>query len=220
MKILIVDNNLHIKAYPQGAMVRAHIPAKYILATSVVRADRLDKQHYVFDKVILTGSTAYVRQKTEWMEKEMELIAHCIKNKIPLLGICFGSQMLSAKIFGEESVEAMPVPISGSMLFRQRKNSCLFKGLPREFGVVSTHYEITKIPLKYSIGEVEEMKTYAFFYPPNIYGIQFHPELLGGFGRNLVRVQKLMYDRLVYQDFTQKSSSLYGKIIFQNFIMQ
>ncbi len=218
MKLLIVDNNLHIRGYPQEAMVLAHLPLKYALCATVVKADKLEERHKHFDKVILTGSTAYVRQKTEWMKKELDLIGSCIEKKTPVLGICFGSQMLATKIFGEDGVEAMPVPFSGSMRFKQKGKSGLFKGLPREFGVVSTHYEITKIPVKYSIGEVEDIRTYAFFYPPNLYGIQFHPELMGWLGRKLIRLQKLMYDRLVYQDFSEKSLSKYGKNIYRNFI--
>ncbi|MBN2368726.1 hypothetical protein JXC34_06915 [Candidatus Woesearchaeota archaeon] len=218
MKILIVDNNLHIKAYPQGFMVRSRLGLKNMLDTYVRKPHQLKKKDCAVDKVILTGSMAYIREEKQWMKKECEFISAWMKKGIPILGICFGAQILAYHIFGKKSVSRMPVQISGSILFRKTKNVPLFRGLPDEFGVVTTHYDGITAPEKYKIGETEEWPDYAFHYPGNIYGIQFHPELMGPLGRSLVRIQKLVYDRNVYQDFSVQSNPEYGKRIYRNFI--
>ena len=216
MKLLIVDNNLHINQYPQGLIVKLALDLKTALNTVVKKPDRLTKKDLKVDKVILTGSAAYVRQETGWMKKEKEFIDIWMKKKIPILGVCFGAQLLAIYLFGKNSVEAMPVPINGSILFHRKKDP-LFKGLPNSFGVVSTHYEGVKLPKKYVIGSVDEWYWYAFKYK-TAYGIQFHPELMGHVGRTLVKIQTLIYDKNVYQDFSVPSKGTYGKKIFKNFI--
>ena len=94
----------------------------------------------------------------------------------------------------------------------------MFSGLPEKFGVFSIHYETTIVPKKYRIGNAEEIDSYAYFYPPNIYGIQFHPELMGNLGTILIKLQKILFDRLVYQDFSVKTRKEFGQRIFKNFI--
>ncbi len=56
-------------------------------------------------------------------------------------------------------------------------------------------------------------------------GHNTHPSCLtnlishsGHVGRTLVKIQTLIYDRNVYQDFSVPSKGTYGKKIFKNFI--
>ena len=101
-----------------------------------------------------------------------------MKRKIPILGIYFGGQLLARHIFGKYAVQALPVPMSGSLLIKFKKNCNLFRGLPNPLGVVSTHYEGFIVPKQYRVAEIEEWPSYAFQYQPNVYGIQFHPEVV------------------------------------------
>ncbi len=218
MKILLVDNNLHLKVYPQGLMVKSYLSLKNALKSKVKRPLELSREDINVDRVILTGSTAYVRQEDEWMKKEMEFISKWMKKEIPILGVCFGSQVLATYLFGRKSVSSLPVPMSGSIRFKHNGKCPLFKDLPKEFGVVSSHYENTYVPKKYRVGEAEDIDTYAFWYKPNVFGIQFHPELMGVLGRTLVKLYKFSYDRHIYQDFSVKTSSKIGRKILKNFI--
>lgn len=154
MKILIVDNNLHIQCYPQGLMVLLHLGVKNILHAYICKADQLNEKDLEVDRVILTGSASYVREEKPWMIKERMYIKEWMKKKIPVLGICFGAQLIARHIFGKKAVTALPVPMSGSTLVRFKKDIHLFKGLPNLLGVVSTHYEGFMVPRQYRIAEI------------------------------------------------------------------
>jgi len=200
MKILIVDNNKHLSGYPQGMMIRFHLPLKYALSSVIRSADELSKKDLNVDRVILTSSTAYVREQRPWMKKEIQFIRLWMEKKIPILSICFGAQLLSSTLFGKESVRALPVPISGSLLMNYQETCPLFQGLPNPFGVVSTHYEAFVVPKKFRVASIEDWESYAFVYKKNVFGIQFHPELMGFLGRTFVKIQRSLFDRHIYQD--------------------
>lgn len=52
--------------------------------------------------LVISGSTAsvYDRKHTDWIDKQIELIETCIREEIPLLGICFGHQLVNAALGG------------------------------------------------------------------------------------------------------------------------
>ncbi|MFH1849692.1 MAG: hypothetical protein ABH879_05900 [archaeon] len=212
--MLIVDNNMDISGYPQGLMVCLALGAAG-LSAKIKKPTELTEEDYETDKVILCGSTSYIRENKKWMKNEQLCISEWMQRKTPILGICFGGQLLAQHIFGDV-ITAMPVPVSGSVMFRRRK-APLFDGLPERFGVVTSHYEAFSVPDKHIIGEIDEWPSYAFFYPPNIWGLQFHPELMGFAGRGIVRLQRMVYDRHVYQDFSVRTQGGHGKRMLRNF---
>ncbi|MBN1492887.1 MAG: type 1 glutamine amidotransferase [Candidatus Omnitrophica bacterium] len=218
MKILIVDNNLYISSYPQGLMVRSYLGLQHMTTARIKKAPLLNDADLSVDRVILTGSTAYIRENKDWMNEERRYIDAWMKKGVPILGICFGAQLLARHIFGENAIVALPYPINGSIMLHRTQDSPLFKGLPTDFGVVATHYEGFEIPQEHTLARVDEWPCYAFRYEKNVYGVQFHPELSGPTGHFLVKLQRFMYDRTVYQDFSTPTSPRHGKQLFSNFI--
>jgi GMP synthase-like glutamine amidotransferase len=218
MKILIVDNNLYMGGYPQGLMVRSFLGLPRFFAAYIRKASALRPQDMNVDKVILTGSTAYIRENKDWMNQERNYIDGWMKKQVPILGICFGAQLLAHHLFGTKTITALPYPINGSIMVHQTRNSPLLARLPENFGVVATHYEGFIVPEKYSMARVDEWPCYAFEYPKNVFGVQFHPELSGSVGHFLIKLQRFMYDRTVWQDFSIKTSPKDGKQILANFL--
>ncbi len=218
MKILIVNNNLHIRTYPQGLFVRVHSGLKNFFLSIIKSPKDLSEADLSVDRVILTGSTAYIRQEKDWMIIERGFIEKWMRKGIPVLGICFGSQLLVRHIFGEKAITALPFPINGSILVKQEKESLLFKGVPKVFGAIATHYEGINIPTEHIIASTDVWPQYAFSLPGHVYGIQFHPELCGPIGRFIVFLQRILYDRHVFQDFSIKTSARHGSCILKNFI--
>ncbi len=219
MKILIIDNNLHIPLYPQSLLIRACLGTEYFWNTKICKPTELSDKDISVDRVILTGSTAFIRQNQDWMNKEIDFVEKCMKLNIPVLGICFGAQLLAKHIFGEKSIVALPFPINGSVSVEYKGNCPLFKGLPNPLGVMSTHYEGFIVPEEYTIAKTLEWPCYGFFHSENVYGIQFHPELSGEIGKLLIRLQRNLYDRNVYLEFSVKTFYKYGKKIINNFIL-
>lgn len=54
------------------------------------------------DGVVLSGSTASVCEDDydEWLEAEIALVERCIEAEVPLLGICFGHQVVNVALGG------------------------------------------------------------------------------------------------------------------------
>lgn len=217
--ILIVDNNMHISFYPQKFLFKRLLNSISNNKIIIKKPYRLNSSDLNVDKIILTGSTSNVREERPWMKKEQQFITEWIERKKPILGICFGAQIIARTVYGPNSIESLPIPTSGSLKMNITKpNIPLFSGIPKTIGVMATHSEGFIIPKENIIGETKEWPNYAFLIKNNIYGLQFHPELMNIFGKLFLKIQKLFYDRHVYQNFDVKTKQKYGKQIFHNFL--
>lgn len=54
------------------------------------------------DGVVLSGSTASVYEEghDEWLHPEVRLVERCIEERVPLLGVCFGHQVVNVALGG------------------------------------------------------------------------------------------------------------------------
>ncbi|HEV7230373.1 MAG TPA: glutamine-hydrolyzing GMP synthase [Bacteroidia bacterium] len=124
--------------------------------------------------VILSGSPFSVRDPES---PNPDLSA--FKGKLPLLGVCYGAQLL-AHIFGGE-VQASKIREYGrAHLSSVDTSSALFQGIPLQSQVWMSHADtIAKIPAHYEItASTPEVKVAGFQVKgEKTYGIQFHPEV-------------------------------------------
>ncbi|MDE6717531.1 MAG: glutamine-hydrolyzing GMP synthase [Muribaculaceae bacterium] len=124
--------------------------------------------------VILSGSPSSVRD-TEAPKPDLS----GIKGKLPLLGVCYGAQLLANEYGGE--VEGAPSREYGrAMLTVTDPEDALMKGLPSPTQVWMSHGDtITYAPDTYRIiGSTENVKYAAYHIEgEQTWGIQFHPEV-------------------------------------------
>jgi len=129
-----------------------------------------------FDGVVLSGSPDMMsEEKTRakfWRESEAIL-----ESKVPVLGVCFGHQMM-ARTFGAEVVK------DGKHVLEMVKTKVLaedplFEGLPKSLMLLESRHEIVNsLPedfhhLARSVtSEIAAMK----HEKRPLYGVQFHPE--------------------------------------------
>ncbi len=95
---------------------------------------------------------------------------------IPILGICYGHQLIAWKFGGE--VERGEKREYGYSLFEIKRKDVLFDGIPKKIKVWMSHGDIVKtLPKGFLLlGSTENLKI-AAFKNKNIYGLQFHPEV-------------------------------------------
>ncbi|RLD16942.1 MAG: GMP synthase (glutamine-hydrolyzing) [Caldiserica bacterium] len=126
-----------------------------------------------YDALILSGSPASLSEKDfPRMDKKL------LNLKIPILGICYGMQLIS-KIFGGK-VEKGNIREYGEENIRIVKKTPLFDGIPQKNKVWMSHFEkvssppkgfkITSFSSNNLIASIENEKK-------KIYGVQFHPEV-------------------------------------------
>lgn len=102
-----------------------------------------------------------------------------IKGVFPLLGVCYGAQMLSQK-YGGEVLPSNHREYGRAMLDLTDENNTFFKGISKTTQVWMSHGDtISKIPSDYKIiASTTDVKVGAFqVNNEKTWGIQFHPEV-------------------------------------------
>ncbi len=124
--------------------------------------------------VILSGSPFSVRDPQS-PNPDLSLF----KGKLPLLGICYGAQLMAQK-FGGEVQSSEHREYGRANLSFVKANNELFKGVSNNSQVWMSHADtITKIPDTYEIISSTKDVTFAGYQVKGeqTYGIQFHPEV-------------------------------------------
>ena len=124
--------------------------------------------------VILSGSPFSVRD-----EHAPAPDLSAIKGKLPLLGVCYGAQVL-ASAFGGEVQPAPSREYGRAVLTVGDAGDPLMRGLPATTQVWMSHGDtITSVPANYKIvASTEDVRVAAFrIEGEQTWGIQFHPEV-------------------------------------------
>lgn len=135
--------------------------------------------------VILSGSPASVRDPDA-----PQIDLSVFRNKLPLLGICYGAQLL-AKTSGGEVSPSSTREYGRAGLKLVEKSSPLFRDIPDQSQVWMSHADtINLIPSGFTIqASTNDVKVAAFSIEKEpTYGIQFHPEVThSDFGKTLLK---------------------------------
>ncbi len=124
--------------------------------------------------VILSGSPFSVRDS---QSPNPDLSA--FKGKLPLLGVCYGAQLMAQKFGGEVNASQHREYGRANLSYIQEEN-ILFKGVSNNSQVWMSHADtITKIPENYSIiASTSDVKFAGYeIKEEQTFGIQFHPEV-------------------------------------------
>ncbi len=152
--------------------------------------------------IILSGSPFSVRDKDAPLPN-----LERIKGVLPLLGICYGAQLL-AHLHGGEVLPSKYREYGRANLEYIDKGSELLDGLPGNTQVWMSHGDtISKLPDNYKIiGSTENIKVAAYkISAEDTFGIQFHPEVY-----HTTEGKKILYNFVVNicecrQDWTPSS---------------
>ena len=124
--------------------------------------------------VILSGSPFSV-----YDEKAFKINTKALRGKLPVLGICFGAQLLAYQNGG--NVEGAPSREYGRAHLTEIDPACpLFTDIPKGTQVWMSHGDtITVIPDDFHVTASTDSVKFAAFQANNeqTYGVQFHPEV-------------------------------------------
>jgi GMP synthase (glutamine-hydrolysing) len=124
--------------------------------------------------IILSGSPCSVNDK----EAPMPLLENILK-QVPLLGICYGAQLLAHQ-FGGKVQPSNTREYGRAHLSINKHSSKLFQNIPEQSVVWMSHGDtITVLPERFHVSaSTNDVKVAAFETDDsNTYGIQFHPEV-------------------------------------------
>ena len=130
------------------------------------------------DAFIMTGSSSSVTERAPWMLRAEELLRQIAAARVPMLGICFGHQMLAQALGGEVRRNPFGREI-GTVRLTRVADDPVFAGLPRVFDVHETHVDaVVKLPPGAEVLATTSLDPAAVFRVGGlIRGVQFHPEL-------------------------------------------
>lgn len=139
------------------------------------------------DAVIITGSPASLTTPEPWMEAAVEMIREVHHRRMPLLGVCFGHQLIGAAFGGQvvRNPRGWEVSSHEVALTEGGRGDPLFDGLPERFAVNMCHEDMVDAETLSPFNGIrvlagnDKAAVQAVAAGPGIRGVQFHPEFSG-----------------------------------------
>jgi len=180
MHALIVQ---HEEASPPG-MVREWLESRGA-RLDVLRIDvedrRVDARDYGL--IVSLGSEfAAFDESLAFLQPEMDLFRDALRDDVPILGICFGGQLL-ARVLGGEGFRATEAEI-GWVPVRSRDTELVPEGPWFEW-----HFDSFTLPSEVELIAETDVGPQAFLSGRNM-GVQFHPEVTPQMMDDWVRVYR------------------------------
>lgn len=128
--------------------------------------------------VVVTGSPAMVSHREAWSEATAQWLGGAFASGTPILGICYGHQLLAHALGGRVGPNALGRQMGTVSLHLEAEGDPLLGELPREAVFQVTHVEVV---LEFPPGAValatNAMDPHAAFrVGTGAWGLQFHPE--------------------------------------------
>jgi GMP synthase-like glutamine amidotransferase len=148
-----------------------------------------------FDAVIVSGSPASATQDDPWVLSELKVIEQADHRGLPVMGVCFGSQLLARAFYGKSAVRLSSQAEFGWSNVTRERDDPLFRGVPRQFTSFQYHAEeVLPQPDMHVLASSPASAVQAFRVGRKpIWGIQFHLEVTPRAGRDLLRKTERVY---------------------------
>ncbi|WP_330630590.1 type 1 glutamine amidotransferase [Halocatena halophila] len=141
--------------------------------TEFVVSDGQLPETFDFDGVVISGSAASAYWDEPWIEQTREWIKTAHDRGLPILGVCFGHQLLASALGG--TVESMDEFEIGYHEVKHT-DSELFEGIDERFTVFVTHGDrVSELPPGATLIAENEYGVHGFRLG-DAFGVQFHPE--------------------------------------------
>jgi GMP synthase (glutamine-hydrolysing) len=150
------------------------------------------------DGIVLTGSYASVTERAPWM---LELGAVLLEaaERVPVLGVCFGHQLLAAALGGavERNPRGPEVGTREVALTEAGRADPLLAGLPPRLAVQQLHEDHVPAPPPGAVllATGAHAPVQAFAHGPRLRAVQFHPEFTAARVRALCDEERAWVDR-------------------------
>ena len=154
-----------------------------------------------YDGVVITGSRSSAYDDEQWIDDTREWVRAAHERGLPILGVCFGHQLLASALGG--TIEAMGAPDTdsgfeiGYRTVERTAETPLLAGLNDEFTVFTTHGDtVAKLPDGASVFAENEYGVHGFRVD-DAFGVQFHPEYDPETAREVARGKEFLGDERI-----------------------
>lgn len=155
------------------------------LAPEHIEIVRVDAQHALpppgqVDAAVITGSGAMVSERLDWSERTAAWLRDAAGAGLPLLGVCYGHQLLAhafggrvdynprGREIGTVEIECLPTAADDALL----------GAAPARFRAHATHLQSVLEPPPGAVVLARSAldDAQAIRFAPRVWGLQFHPE--------------------------------------------
>lgn len=184
-----------------------------------------------YDGIVSSGGPLSICQVDEpeyaFLGKECEFLLQAIERNVPVLGVCFGHQLLAHALNGV--VGPAELPEFGWMsvdLTSQGKEDPLFYGVGQEFSSFQYHNDEVKVLPEGAmvLATSDSVPVQAFRFRDQLaWGIQFHPEVSLAMSEEILETRKGVLEErgLQFEAMITRSREVAGEErlkIFSNFV--
>lgn len=172
--VLIVDNSEHRRAGGWFADCLAGIaPAK------VVMREDLQARDVSWRAVIISGSERSIFENTPWLDNEFAFVRNVMDSGVPLLGVCFGFQLIFRALYGKDVLARRALPEVGWVPVKLKPHG-IFARAPSTIRPYNFHFdEAAEVPEGWRVlASTGSCAVHGVSHDelPAV-GLQFHPEV-------------------------------------------
>lgn len=171
--------------------------------------------------VVLTGSKASaVGDLPPWIAGLTRWTRAVVDRGVPLLGVCFGHQLLARAVGGRDAVRTRKVPEVGWVPVEHGGDDPLLTGLPSPLTAYVTHRdEVVDAPPGLTVLARSATSVQAVRVPgaPQ-WGVQFHPEFTREEELRLVAGRRERHPGLVVPPPPPEDASAQARHVFDRFV--
>ena len=171
------------------------------------------------DAWIIMGSAKSVYDQDEWIGELKNSIKAAVLIDKPILGICFGHQILADCLGGRVALNDNGWELGSSevTLTDIGVSDPIFDGFSRKFNVYESHQDaVYDLPDKVSVLADNHNSIQAFRYGSRVYGLQFHPEFYLDVALHYARIR---YARGIIKYMPEVKNSDSSKKVINNFLI-
>ena len=178
--------------FPHWIRVAAGLEEADTVVVNVEHGEQLPERSD-FAATIVTGSAAFVTDRADWSERSADWLRDAAHAGMPLLGICYGHQLLAHALGGEVAYNPAGRESGTIQLELEAPASAdpLFAGLPASFPAHATHLQtVLRAPEGATVlARSVQDNCHAFRWGEQAWGLQFHPEFATHHMRGYVRAR-------------------------------
>jgi GMP synthase (glutamine-hydrolysing) len=130
--------------------------------------------------IVITGSAAMVSAKEDWSERTAKWLAEAVTKGIPILGVCYGHQLLAHALGGRAGPNPAGRQIGTvvTQLIDSYTDDPLLRHLPQTFPSQTSHSEVVLElpPGARRLASSPLDNNFVIRFAKNVWGVQFHPE--------------------------------------------
>ena len=167
------------------------------------------------DAWIVTGASESVYDDLDWIVELELVIKQAIEVEKPILGICFGHQLLVQGMGGKVERNSKGWDL-GSYRMVEMVDHHLFNNINTNDYFYNSHQDIVAdLPNGCISLAHNKMGNQAFRYGKRIYGVQFHPEFTHSIMKKYIEVRQSMGANVISSIVPKSQSS---HLIINNFL--